>query len=308
MGTGSGVVSVAECGSVWDGCSPRTGIAHHQRFGCHHLRHLRTQTRHALEEVRAQLVNLNHVAPGERGLDWFATRSMSVGSRPVTWAPPCNLNPVALARIRPRLGTPNALKSARGLDALGASSGNLGAAVQFEPRRACANSTPSRHPERVERRLVLLNPLATSHRSSRPPAPAECAGGVRRRAIAPSFLAHGWPHWSRGTEKIWPKPVCARNAGYRIGRTGNNAESMAQRDTTPAARPLSHAFLRANRRRSRRLGTAPRPIVGTAGGRRHATTRAHRSPVRLANPLASRASGGGGPQKGTRWEAQTESA
>ena len=264
MGTGSGVVSVAECGSVWDGCSPRPGIAHHQRHCRNHIGNLRSQTRHALEEVRLRPLNLNHVAPGERGGDWFATRSMSVGSRPVTCSSPCNLNPAALR-----------------VDSF-----------------AVGNSA------RVERRLELPKPSPRSTAclgQPRPPSALELSVARLTRRHPASTGAHisgGGP----------PRYCPGRGAGGMAAIESANSESMAQRDTNPAARPLSHAFLRANRRRSRRLGTAPRPIVGPAGGRRHATTRTHWSPVRLANPLASRASGGGGPKKGTRWEARTANA
>ena len=297
MGTGSGVVSVAECGSVWDGCSPRPGIAHHQRHCRNHIGNLRSQTRHALEEVRLRPLNLNHVAPGERGGDWFATRSMSVGSRPVTCSSPCNLNPVAPGE--------------RGLDWFATRSMSVGSRpvtcsspCNLNPAALRVDSFAVGNSARVERRLELPKPSPRSTAclgQPRPPSALELSVARLTRRHPASTGAHisgGGP----------PRYCPGRGAGGMAAIESANSESMAQRDTNPAARPLSHAFLRANRRRSRRLGTAPRPIVGPAGGRRHATTRTHWSPVRLANPLASRASGGGGPKKGTRWEARTANA
>ena len=264
MGTGSGMVSVEECGSVWNGRTPGTGIAHHQRSGCNHLGNLRSQTRHALEEVRLRPLNLNHVAPGERGLDWFATRSMSVGSRPVTCSSPCNLNPAALRVDSFAVG--NSVRVERRLEL-----------PMRSPRSAVCLGQP-RPPS------ALQLPVATLTR--------------RHPASTGSYIGGGGP----------PRYCPSRCAGGMAAIESADTESMAQRDTNPAARPLSHTFLRANADALVRLGTAPRPIVRPAGGRRHATTRAHWSPVRLANPLASRASGGGGPQKGTRWEARTANA
>ena len=242
-----------ECGSVCHGKSIGTSQLDCQ---CNHRNprgHLRNQERPTLAGMRTPL----------RGLSWLVD-SVHLVHLLATCSSPCNLNPVALARIRTRLGTPNA--------------SNVGRFFSTPSPRSPARLGHPRPPSALQ---VPVAELARRHPAS-----------------TGSYIGGGGP----------PRYCPSRSAGGMAAIESADTESMAQRDTDTAARPLSHTFLRATADAFASLTSPPRPIVGPAGGRRAATTRAHWSPVRLADPLISRASGGGGPQKGTRWEARTGNA